>query len=205
MSKADVKNYFYSLLNVPELQKYFCLPPVPFWLAQSLGVVGVPATSDGWVWPMLLVVPMGWSWAFWIGQRVFQHQCLCALRAPPSILLQDMGPVPSVLDGNFAILPYCDNLNVLADDPQVANNVRSRVVDHMQSLGFLMHDVTEASVHWESLGRCGDGAAGVVSNSGDKIARMRKATEFLMHRPRITGSELEHMVGHIVDMMLLRP
>eukprot|EP00973_Karenia_brevis_P001179 161246-Karenia_brevis.AAC.1 len=69
MSKADVKKYFYSLLNVPDLQKYFCLPPVPIWLLQSLGVCGVPATSDGWVWPMLLVVPMGWSWAFWIGQR----------------------------------------------------------------------------------------------------------------------------------------
>eukprot|EP00973_Karenia_brevis_P014969 2042499-Karenia_brevis.AAC.1 len=73
---------------------------------------------DGWVWPMLTVMPMGFSWAFWFALRIFQHQTLIALRAGPEVLLQDQGPVPSVEQGSFCVMTYCDNLNIASSDPK---------------------------------------------------------------------------------------
>eukprot|EP00973_Karenia_brevis_P061181 8507826-Karenia_brevis.AAC.1 len=64
---------------------------------------------------------MGFNWAFWLAQRAFQHQTLIALRAPPSVLLQDQGPVLSVIDGDFCVLTYCDTLNIGASEPDVAD------------------------------------------------------------------------------------
>eukprot|EP00973_Karenia_brevis_P062702 8718893-Karenia_brevis.AAC.1 len=62
-----------------------------------------------------------------------------------------------------------------------------------------MHDITEASLHATSLGRVIDGQAGVVTNSSWRAERLRQACTFLGQRPRITGKQLEHMLGHIVD------
>ena len=67
-AQSDVKDYFYSI-GLPEgLRGYFCLPAV------SCSQLRLPTTAlpDGaeQVFPCMKVVPMGWSRAMWIAQRV---------------------------------------------------------------------------------------------------------------------------------------
>ena len=54
-------------------------------------------------------------------------------------------------------LPYCDNLSVGAGAADRANQVRSTVQGHLESKGFRLHEVTEASRYAENLGFFIDG------------------------------------------------
>eukprot|EP00974_Lingulodinium_polyedra_P026270 2534865-Lingulodinium_polyedra.AAC.1 len=64
---------------------YFCLPAVPHELARHLGAnfAGALPAQDGWVYPMLTVVPMGWNWAFYLAQRVASWRVQVALGCGP--------------------------------------------------------------------------------------------------------------------------
>ena len=67
---------------------------------------------EGWVWPRLRVVPMGWSWAMYWSQRIHQHICLEATGLGVDRLLVDGAAAPDLSCGEVALLPYADNLNV---------------------------------------------------------------------------------------------
>ena len=72
VAQSDVKDYFYRL-GIPELKDYFCLLDVTVGeLKRSWGFlpVGLPAEPSAVVHPCLQAVPQGFSWAFWLAQRV---------------------------------------------------------------------------------------------------------------------------------------
>ena len=113
VAKADVRNYFYALGNIPGLCEIFCLPEVPVWFA----IERERAAGKDVEWlesldpmelvsPMLLVVPMGWSWAFWIGQMVLEWQIQVATAATPTSFLRDLGPLPGMENDKVFFLPY---------------------------------------------------------------------------------------------------
>jgi len=94
-AQADVRNYFYALGLREELGLFFCLPPVSQASLSQWGVEAVDTPegpSGGWVWPFLRVVPMGWSWAFWLGQRANAHVCCSASGLGISRVLTDHAP-----------------------------------------------------------------------------------------------------------------
>ena len=73
VASLDIANAFYSLALPPELCKYFCLPSRT---AGALGVsevAGQPVSSSTRVYPQLAVVPMGWTHALAICQRIHEH------------------------------------------------------------------------------------------------------------------------------------
>ncbi|CAK0853015.1 unnamed protein product, partial [Prorocentrum cordatum] len=91
-AQADIRNYFYMLGLSEEVGLFFSLPPVPEARLSQWGrsAVGSPQVDrGGWVWPFLAVVPMGWNWAFWPGQRCNVFRCLQASSLGPERLLTD--------------------------------------------------------------------------------------------------------------------
>eukprot|EP00959_Pyramimonas_sp_CCMP1952_P409669 8585644-Pyramimonas_sp.AAC.1 len=60
----------------------------------------------------MAVVPMGWSWAMWVAQRVVYHQSVCSRAVPVDRILSDERPAPDMSDGWPALLAYADNINV---------------------------------------------------------------------------------------------
>jgi hypothetical protein len=121
VAQSDVKNFFYALGISDDLSDFFCLPPVPVSFLRTLPGFVSSVCVGNMIWPALRVFPMGWNWAFWFAQRVHQHIALEAPGLSSSRLIRDVHPAPSLDDGEPAILPYADNLNVAGTDPVRVN------------------------------------------------------------------------------------
>ncbi|CAK0898069.1 unnamed protein product, partial [Prorocentrum cordatum] len=206
-AQADVRNYFYALGLREELGLFFSLPPVSQASLSQWGVeaVGTPeGPSGGWVWPFLRVVPMGWSWAFWLGQRANAHVCCSASGLGFPRVLTDHGPVPPLDGGVPCLLPYCDNINVIGTDPVRCNVLMHQICDAWRKHGVQIHEVVEATDVFTSLGRLIDGASGRVISRPERSERLRQASLWLEQRPRVTGREVERYVGHLIDHLMMK-
>lgn len=208
VAQSDIKDYFYSLSLPEDLRSMFCLPPVPIgylkrWqVSPSLG--GELPGQEGWIWPSLRVVPMGWNWAMYLAQRVHQEQILVATGISPSRILVDSAPAPSLENGDPVIIPYADNLNVCGTNEASVQQTKEIIVSHLRGLGFRVHEELDSSCRAQSLGFLIDGSAGVVTPIPEKLQKVRGAFRWLSRRPRVNGKSIEKLVGHATHFMLLR-
>ena len=74
----------------------------------------------------------------------------------------------------------------------------------MRTMGFVIHEETEPELRCNSLGYEIDGESGVVSPSRDKAAKLSAAFAWLSRRPRVSGQQVEKLIGHAVHVLLLR-
>ena len=208
VAQSDIKDYFYSLSLPEDLRSMFCLPPVPIghlkrWqVSSSMG--GELPGQEGWIWPSLRVVPMGWNWAMYLAQRVHQEQILVATGISSSRILVDSAPAPSLENGEPVIIPYADNLNVCGTDEASVQQTKETIVKHLRGVGFRVHEELDSSCRAQSLGFLIDGSAGVVTPIPDKLQKVRGAFSWLSRRPRVNGKAIEKLVGHATHFMLLR-
>ncbi|CAK0819030.1 unnamed protein product [Prorocentrum cordatum] len=193
-AQADVRNYFYALGLREELGLFFALPPVSQaslsqWRVEAVGSPEGP--SGGWVWSFLRVVPMGWSWAFWLGQRASAHVCCSVSGLGVPRVLTDRGPVPPLGGGPPRLLPHCDDINVIGMDPVRCSSTMHLICDAWRKHGLEIHEVVEASDVFSGLGRLIDGCSGL-------------ASLWLEQRPGVAGREVERYVGYLIDHLMFR-
>jgi hypothetical protein len=189
---ADLQNAFYTLSMPGELRRYFGLQRVK---ARDLGlkeVDGVTVTGDTWIQPRVAVLPMGWSWAlYWcqlIHERVAERSGLTSEER-----LQDFKAAPS---GKFWHIQYVDNLHVLGTDRgEVVRRFRS-AVEELKACGLTVHEVEECETSSKILGWEFD-ENGNFRPSRHRIWRRRMAIRHVLRRGRISGSQLERLLGHI--------
>ncbi len=100
VAKSDLKEYFYHLGLPDELCEYFALPPVDIgvfatWDVPDARILGPrPGMRDHQIFPVLCVVPMGWSWAMWFANRTHAHQALLGSGLGLDRLITDQAPAP---------------------------------------------------------------------------------------------------------------
>ena len=204
IAQSDIKDYFYSLGLPEDLQKFFCLPPLN---TAELRAAGVPAEclpDSSNAYPTFIVVPMGWSWAMWLAQRTHQHQAAIACNLDISRVIVDGRPSPSLSDGEPAILPYADNLNVVGTDKSRVQKTKDIIVAHLRKLGFLVHEELDATDYAVSLGFLIDGKKGIVRPNPAKLGKVILCLEWLSSRPRVSGKIVERLIGHCVHFFMLR-
>lgn len=207
LAQSDIKDYFYSLALPTELQPLFCLPAIDCRLVQDWGkpeLCGLVGDAEGWVFPMLQVVPMGWSWAMWLSQRVHQHLCLEASGLDVSRIVVEGRAAPDLSDGEVILIPYADNLNVAGLDPLRVQEIKNVIVEKLRRTGFRVHEELEACEVGQSLGFRIDGRHGVVSPIPERLQRVKLALKWLSRQPRVRGREVERLLGHCIHFMLLR-
>ena len=204
IAQSDIKDYFYSLGLPQDLQKFFALPMLK--RSDLLGA-GIPADAlplcDN-IYPMFLVVPMGWSWAMWIAQRVHSHQAAIAAGLDESRIVADGRPTPCLASGQPALLPYADNNNVVGTNREEVQATRDRIVKHFQSLGFRVHEEVDACDMATSLGFLIDGRRGLIRPNPVKVDKVIKALLWLKTRPRVSGRAIERIIGHCVHFFMLK-
>ncbi|CAK9028293.1 unnamed protein product, partial [Durusdinium trenchii] len=214
IAQSDIKEYFYSLALPDNLNKsLFCLPPVPHELLQAWGVdydKRCEAAEGGWVWPGLRVIPMGWSWAMWLSQRVHANICLQETGLSFERVLVDGNPCPDLSGGEVALLPYADILNVLGIDQARVQAVKDKIVGGLRRVGFIVHEELEACSIAQSLGFLIDGSSGVVTPIPERLDRVVKTFAWLakrmaedhiepqMTRPPLPWSLVALIVTHMI-------
>ena len=112
------------------------------------------------LYPALKVLPMGWSWSFHFAQVAHSFSVQQTLQLGPGELLLDRQPVPPVDEARWLALPYCDNLSVGSASQAKADDGRKRMSAHQRSLGFRVHEETEAALHAAPAGFALDGLQG---------------------------------------------
>ena len=165
---------------------------------------GVPASAlpdCEQIFPALQVVPMGWSWAMWLSQRIHQHQAMVASGLCMERILVDGKPCPDLTTGEPVIVPYADNLNVLGIDKQRVQHTKDVIVRHLQKLGFIIHEELDAISYATSLGFTIDGVSGIVRPTPAKAADVMQALRGLEARPRVSGKAVERIIGHCVHFL----
>lgn len=72
LAQSNIQDYFYSLELPLSLKSMFCLLGLSVSTIQDWGIdelANFQGDYEGLLFPMLTVVPMGWSWAMWVAQR----------------------------------------------------------------------------------------------------------------------------------------
>ena len=101
IAQADVQNCFYQIKLPDWMVPYFTWSSCSGLEARSMGLNsypdGSPVLPDDLVYPALKVLPMGFTWAFWIVQQIHQEtarecgfgpeRCLVGAWPPPKDLV----------------------------------------------------------------------------------------------------------------------
>lgn len=174
---SDIEDYFYEC-GVPDaLSSYVCLPNVPGWLLREIDEENRFVALHGLelVAPRFHVLPMGWKWSFFFARLVHTQQLLQSVPQLAGCILEDCAPTPLVEKESFVALSYCDNLAMAGVNPAVVNQMRETMTNHLEGLGFRVHEEGEAVLWAESLGFAIDGLAGRVGPSRKRAWRLRLA------------------------------
>ena len=134
ISQSDIKDNFYRCGVPAGLSRLFCLPSVPTRWLREWGVKSVDSTSPeegALCYHSFLVLPMGWSWAFYFAQKAHVHQVQTCFSFSPDRVLVDRRPRPDFRTAGVASLPYCDNLNILGGNPVEVAKARLQVTAHL--------------------------------------------------------------------------
>lgn len=207
IAQSDIKDYFYSLQLPLPLRDLFCMPAIPTSLLRHWNVgaeKGGLCDNQGWVHPRLRVVPMGWSWAMWLSQRVHQYQSQLGANAGVDRVLVDGKACPDLRNGQVVLLPYADNLNVAGTDKRLVQEAKDGAVRRLREVGLIVHEELDACDVAQSLGFVIDGAIGRVSPVPDRLHRVQLALKWLSTRPKVSGKSIQRLVGHAVHFMMLR-
>ncbi|CAK0900553.1 unnamed protein product [Prorocentrum cordatum] len=190
-ASADIEACFYQCGGIGRLSNYFCLPSAPVEVALELGlavdVCGQEFAGRERVHPCLVVLPMGWSWSFWLVQRI-HLEMLRRAAVPDDRIALGAWPLPSLTSGPVE-LPYSDNINVLGVRAEEVTELRDRVVARFSEEGFSMREISETSVHSTILGADVGGHPPVTRRAGQKLWLLRGALQWLASGPIVTGRQ----------------
>lgn len=198
---VDISDAFYNIGLPASLRKFFGLKSI------RAGDVGVSVTCDGpvnpndLIYPVLKVVPMGWTHALWVCQKC--HEMI--IDGIPQIVqgprIVDRQPVPGVEP--FVHTEYVDNFVALSQRPGLVCELATAAGKELQSRGLPTHDV-EAGVGLDTLGWNFDEHSPKVKVTNKRMWRLRLATLELLKRDRADGRLIEKLVGHFTFAGLLQ-
>lgn len=209
MGQLDIANAFYMFSLPRELRRYFFLPAVPAHWAGVSQVEWREVGPNDMVWPRLAVVPMGWTHALVLCQRLHERLSEVAGLLPRRRLHDKTAAPPLSVEGDRAEhtclhLEYVDNFASLG----ISQDHVASAVGAMQSLlerrGLVVHEVDSGSPSAQLLGWMIDGVQGTVQPTARRLWRLRYALEEVLSARQVTGRAVEKLVGHCTFLALIR-
>ena len=208
IAQEDIRDYFYRLRLDERLSVFFGLPAIRVGtLLQRL--VDPPAfllnrDLNSMVNPCFAVMPMGFSWAFYIAQEVHRGFAIRSLPCvPASAFVVERRPSPVLAnDTDKAVMIYADNSHHMSLVAEEANSMRESLSLALNSNGLLTHEIVEASHITEALGAVINLSAGVVSSQSKRFWRLKRALRRVIGGRPITGAELEKVIGTVTFVFL---
>ena len=203
-SQSDVADSFYRIRMPAGLSEMFVLPPVE---TKYLSLTDEQqATFGARCSPQLCVLPMGWSWALHFCQRVVEAAMRLA-GCSVADAVTDRGPSQILLESDASSAKhaeYVDNFSAVSLDPEAARSAVARTKAVLESHGIGCHELEGPDRIATSTGLEFDGPRGQIRVSRKRVWRLRLGIEFALRLKKITGKEIESIVGHYTWCTLVR-
>ncbi|CAK0888496.1 unnamed protein product, partial [Prorocentrum cordatum] len=202
LAAGDVEVCFYQYVLPAWARNYFCLPSLATRMlpARLREALGPELSARPRIAFRVRVVPMGWNWAVHFVQSA--HLNVLASVSPSNQWLVDKQPGARLSDSSAAAkVLYIDNFAAISTSRETALQVVNDMLDSFTSEGV------EASLDLDVvlLGFTLDAKAARWRPAPKKFWRVHGCISHLLEPGRrITGRQLERLVGHVVALLLLR-
>ena len=170
MAQYDVKDFFYRLKLPEGNSKYFGLPKkyLEDLRGSGLGFEKIldafsGLSDDYFISPVFQVLPVGFSWAFYLAQEALRTIVKRVL--PGGKFLEDFKPAPELSPSTNVAMIYADNGNHISLSRSAADRDCSLVMRELERIGLKTHEYMEASELSVTLGGTVDGSGLRVPNT----------------------------------------
>lgn len=197
-STADLKDAFYHFSLPGPLRTFFGMRSV---LAGDIGLTslnGSPLDFRTRIYPRLCVLPMGWSHALWWCQMIHQ-KIVGDAGATRETCLEDRTSCPR---GGLMHIEYVDNFIVLGSCKSEVDALASHGVKALREKGLVVHEEESSADEIKVLGWQFSGTE--LRPLPHRVWRLRLAMQKILTTGRISGKQLEKVVGHASFIMLGR-
>ena len=195
ISGADIQDCFYAV-HIPEtMMRYFCLE---FDISsEEVRTVTGGSISDvrGPISPCINVLPMGFSWSFFLVQHIHQSAILRSLSISEQDLFLVGRPPPHISSSGIYSMPYCDNIHSISSDKSSCNEGKQRIVSELAGQGFTIHEEEDASTLFNTLGGVVDGDSGRVGMTSRRAWDLIYAFEYVAEHV-VSREVVQKLLGH---------
>ena len=175
--------------------RYFCLEfdisseEVRTVTGGSISDVGGPIS------PCINVLPMGFSWSFFLVQHIHQSAVLRSLSISEQDLFLDGRPPPHISSSGIYSMPYCDNIHSISSDKSSCNEGKQRIVSELAGQGFTIHEEEDASTLFNTLGGVVDGDSGRVGMTSRRAWDLIYGFEYVAEHV-VSREVVQKLLGH---------
>ena len=124
LAGADIKDCFYACRLPSSLREYFGFS-YDISISEAEWIFGEQNISDlsdvgkdCLITPCLDVLPMGFSWSFYLVQQLHVQACVHSSSQPVENIILESRPPPSLSSTGTLAMPYCDNTHILGAGPK---------------------------------------------------------------------------------------
>ena len=204
LAGADIRDCFYGCRCPPGLQDFFCLrDDISFseldWVTGGMGSELCPGSR---ICPCISVLPMGFTWSFYIIQMLHEQISLHSLGLNEDMLIRDAHPPPILQSHDVAAMPYCDNVHALSFDASACQAGADSVCDGLRSAGFELHEEVSATTLFPTLGGEVDGELGTISASRTRMWNLIMAFEYAAESV-VSPDLIQRLLGHAMVVCVL--
>ena len=197
LAGCDIRDCFYAVQVEDKLSDYFCLMQDVTGdelYRISNGLLGESGGS-GFYSPAISVLPMGFSWSFFLVQAIHESSVCRALSLSRDSLILDGHPAPELREGALLAMPYCDNAHVISLDESSCNVGIDRAKSDLQDLGFSVHEDEAASSLFKTLGGVVDGCTGEVRTTAARMWNLIFAFDHIATH-KVDPDTVQRLLGH---------
>ena len=201
---SDIQDCFYAARISERLSDFFCLTQ-DISYTEALDIFGdqhICMGPSGLVSPCITVLPMGFSWSFYLIQKLHEQSALRALGTSRDDLVLEGYPAPSLAGGKSLAMPYCDNVHCLSTSRQACNAGLELMCRDLQSMGFSLHEDCAANDFFQTLGGIVDGKEGKVKPTSTRAWNISLAFESLL-KGKVDWVSLRKLLGHSMTICTL--
>lgn len=201
---SDIQDCFYAAQISQDLANFFCLfQDVHVHEAADIWGDDFPyADYTGMLSPCVTVLPMGFSWSFYIIQKLHEQSALRSLGTDRSSLILEGYPAPELSSQNACAMPYCDNVHSIALSREACDAGLDQMQQDLSGMGFSLHEEARASEIFQTLGGLVDGQQGIVRLTPTRTWNILLAFESLLHG-KVHWEDVRRLLGHAVTICVL--
>eukprot|EP00438_Fugacium_kawagutii_P033140 Skav227543 [mRNA] locus=scaffold2241:169914:174596:- [translate_table: standard] len=198
---ADIKDCFYAVSMPSYLWDFFGLE-LDISLAEARSIWGDEINTQGTITPCITVLPMGFSWSFYLVQQIHEASALQSLGCDRSRVVLDGYPSLALKPGELLTMPYCDNVHCMGDHPDAVDEGWQYICSGLEQLGFSLHEEQNAGAVMETLGGVIDGERGQVRTTSKRMWYLIEAFEYIQHIV-VSIDDVQRLLGHAMVVCTL--